>query len=69
MIEQLVQNISNDNIRDFFKRKLPSFTPETEELDYILPDNGYENFSDLIKSGSAEYDNSDELKKFRVIIM
>jgi len=64
MIEQLVQNISNDNIRDFFKRKLPSFTPETEELDYLLPDNGYENFSDLVKLGSAEYDNSDELMVF-----
>lgn len=63
MIDQLINNISNAGIQDFFRQKIPSFRPEEEEL-WIDKDQGYEEFSDFIKLGSAKFSDEDELLVF-----
>ena len=54
MMEKLIQNFSIKSIADFFKSKISSFSPNSENLDYIIDDNHFANFSDLQKIGEVE---------------
>ncbi|MBL7965654.1 MAG: Eco57I restriction-modification methylase domain-containing protein [Prolixibacteraceae bacterium] len=64
MIDQLIAQISPENITDYFRRKLPSFKPVTENLDHILSEKDFDQFSSLLKHGEVTYGNSDELMVF-----
>ncbi len=64
MIKQLIDNISEDAINSFFRRKINGYQINKDELDYIIPDNGYEKFTDLNKLGEWTYENTDELLVF-----
>jgi hypothetical protein len=64
LLQNLIAHFANETLQDFFKRKIPSFSPEEEELDHVIPENGYEAFSNLKKLGGAEYQNTDELLVF-----
>ncbi len=63
-IDNLIQNISPEIIQDFFKKKISSFRPEKEALDYVLKDADMEQFSGLTKLGEAAYDDTNELLVF-----
>jgi len=62
MIHHLIQNFSNQALRDFFKRKIPQFSPDEETFDHMIEE--YGQFSQLTKLGAAEYENTDELLVF-----
>ena len=64
MIDQLIAQISPENISNYFRRKLPTFKPVAETLDHILREKDYEEFSNLLKHGEVTYGNSDELLVF-----
>jgi hypothetical protein len=64
MINQLIDNISEKEINAFFRRNISGYQFEKDELDYIIPDKGYEQFSELNKLGEWSYENSDELLVF-----
>jgi hypothetical protein len=64
MIEELISKVSNNTINDFFRQKITSYRPEQEDLDHLLGDKDFDDFSDLIKLGEAAYDDSDELLVF-----
>jgi adenine-specific DNA-methyltransferase len=63
-MDKLIQNFSVKSIADFFKNKISSFSPNSENLNYILKDTEFEHFSDLQKIGEVEFINSDELIVF-----
>lgn len=63
-MDKLIQNFSIKSITDFFKNKISSFSPNSENLDYILKDADFAHFSDLQKIGEVEFNNSDELIVF-----
>ncbi|TVQ43049.1 MAG: class I SAM-dependent DNA methyltransferase, partial [Saprospirales bacterium] len=64
MIDTLIKQISNSKLQSFFQQKISSFRPELTDLTWIIPENGYEDFSELMKLGEAEYPNSEELLVF-----
>jgi hypothetical protein len=63
-MDKLIQNFSIKSVADFFKNKISSFSPNSENLDYILKDADFAHFSDLQKIGEVEFNNSDELIVF-----
>ena len=63
-MDKLIQNFSIKSVVDFFKNKISSFSPNSENLDYILKPTDFEHFSELKKIGEVEYNNSDELIVF-----
>lgn len=63
-MDKLIQNFSIKSVADFFKNKISSFSPNSENLDYILKDADFAHFSDLQKIGVVEFNNSDELIVF-----
>ncbi|RTY89447.1 restriction endonuclease [Flavobacterium sp. RSP46] len=63
-MDKLIQNFSIKSVADFFKNKISSFSPNRENLDYILKDKDFTHFSDLQKIGEVEFNNSDELIVF-----
>jgi type I restriction-modification system DNA methylase subunit len=64
MIDQLIAQISPENITNYFRRKLPTFKPVTENLDHVLREKDFDQFSNLLKHGEVTYGNSDELLVF-----
>ncbi len=64
MIDQLINHISPENISNYFRRKVSAFKPLTVNLTSILSDKDFAEFSNLLKIGEVEYDNSDELLVF-----
>ncbi len=64
MIDQLIAQISPENITEYFRRKLPTFKPVAETLDHILRETDFDQFSNLLKHGEVTYGNSDELLVF-----
>jgi adenine-specific DNA-methyltransferase len=64
MIEELINSISNKSINDFFRQKATSYRSEEEDLEHLLGDQEFEDFSNLTKLGEAEYDGTDELLVF-----
>ncbi len=64
MPDTLVARYSNAALQDFLRRKIPSFRLVQEDLDHLIPVNGYENFSRLTKLGEAGFDNADDLLVF-----
>ena len=64
LMDKLIQNFSIKSITDFFATKISSFSPNSENLDYILKDADFTLFSDLQKIGEVEFNNSDELIVF-----
>jgi adenine-specific DNA-methyltransferase len=64
MMEKLILNFSIKSIADFFKSKISSFSPNSENLDYIIDDNHFANFSDLQKIGEVEFKNAEDLLVF-----
>ena len=64
MIKQLIENISETEINSFFRRNINGYRIEKDELDYIIPDKGYEDFSEWNKLGEWTYENTDELLVF-----
>jgi hypothetical protein len=63
-MDKLIQNFSTKSVADFFKNKISAFSPNSENLDYILKDADFVNFSNLQKTGEVEFNNSDELIVF-----
>ena len=63
-MDKLIQKFSIKSVADFFKSKISSFSPNRENLDYILKDTDFTHFSDLQKIGEVEFNNSDELIVF-----
>lgn len=63
-MDKLIENFSVKSVADFFKNKIPSFSPNSENLDYILKDADFALFSNLKKIGEVEFNNSDELIVF-----
>jgi len=63
-MDKLIEYFSIKSVADFFKTKISSFSPNSENLDYILNDADFEHFSDLQKIGEVEFNNSDELIVF-----
>lgn len=63
-MDKLIQNFSIKSVADFFKNKISSFYPNSENLDYILKEADFALFSDLQKVGEVEFNNSDELIVF-----
>lgn len=63
-MDKLIQNFSIKSVADFFATKISSFSPNNENLDYILNDADFEHFSYLQKIGEVEFNNSDELIVF-----
>ncbi|MBW6533937.1 MAG: Eco57I restriction-modification methylase domain-containing protein [Mariniphaga sp.] len=61
MIDQLIQNISPETISNYFRKKVPAFKPLPENLNHILREQDFVEFSHLQKIGEVEYDNADEL--------
>lgn len=64
MIEQLINNISESEINSFFRRNISGYRIEKDELEYIIPETGYQQFSELNKLGEWTYENTDELLVF-----
>ena len=50
MIDQLIAQISPENISDYFRHKLPTFKPVTEHLDHLLQEKEFAEFSNLLNS-------------------
>lgn len=63
-MDNLIQNFSLKSVSDFFKTKIAAFKSNRENLNYIIAENNYSNFSDLQKIGEVEFNNSDELIVF-----
>ncbi|HEY9220920.1 MAG TPA: N-6 DNA methylase [Lutibacter sp.] len=63
-MDNLIHNFSIKSAADFFKFKISSFSPNSENFNYILSDNDFTNFTDLKKTGEVEFNNSDELIVF-----
>jgi adenine-specific DNA-methyltransferase len=63
-MDKLIQNFSIKSVTDFFKSKISSFSPNSENLDYIIEGNDFINFSNLQKVGEVAFNNSDELIVF-----
>ncbi len=64
MIDQLIHHISERTIHSFFRSKILQYKVNKEELDYLIPDQGYDKFSSLLKLGECTFENSDELLIF-----
>ncbi len=48
MIENLIANISNTTIQNFFKHKIAAYKPTVEDLNYIIEgEERFEQFSQL----------------------
>ncbi|MBE0422858.1 MAG: N-6 DNA methylase [Lutibacter sp.] len=60
-MDNLIHNFSIKSVADFFKSKISSFSPNSENFNYILTDKDFTNFTDLKKTGEVEFKNSDEL--------
>lgn len=60
-LNQLVTNIGKDTILQFFRRQISSFRTNEEDLSDSKPEQGYEDYSDLLKHGEAELGGGDEL--------
>lgn len=63
-LKHLLEGVSRDTVSAFFRRTIPSFKQEEEDLAHVIPDNGYEAFIELHKHGEAAYDDGDELLVF-----
>lgn len=61
-LNRLIENFSNNNLSDFFRRKQGSFIPDDDDLSYLLKPG--DDFSLLNKIGEVKYDNADELLVF-----
>lgn len=64
MIESIIQDISNNALQTYFSRTISSFRPEEESFDYVIKEEKFKAFSELIKLGEVEYENTDELLVF-----
>ena len=56
MIDQLIENISESEINSFFRRNINGYRIEKEELDHIIPQKGFEQFSELNKLDEWTYE-------------
>jgi len=54
MIDQLIQNISPETISAYFRKKVPAFKPVPENLNNILSEQNFAEFSHLQKTGEVE---------------
>lgn len=63
-MEKLIQEFSIKSVTDFFRSKIAAFSPNSENFNYIIADNQFDNFTDLQKLGEVEFNNSDELIVF-----
>ncbi|WP_255356426.1 Eco57I restriction-modification methylase domain-containing protein, partial [Weeksella sp. HMSC059D05] len=63
-MDKLIQTFSIKILADFFKKAISSFKNEEEDLDYIIEDKNFDQFSELTRIGNVEFKNSDELIVF-----
>ena len=54
MIDQLIQKISPETISNYFRKKVPAFKPVPENLNNILSEQNFAEFSHLQKTGEVE---------------
>lgn len=62
MINQLIANLNNGNIRFFFENKISSFKPEQEVFENLVSEE--KPYADPLKIGHAELNNHEELLVF-----
>lgn len=62
--DQLLDNLSIRSINDFFRRQISAFKIESEDLQDVVPEQGYDRFTELQKHGEVSYDDGDELLVF-----
>lgn len=60
-LNKLIESVTHETIKSFFRSKISSFVPDDEDLSHIL--SGVQ-FSQLKKLGEVVYDNTDELLVF-----
>ncbi len=63
-MDKLIEHFSVKSLTDFFFNKVSAFQKVTENMDYILDDKNFINFSELQKVGEVPFNNSDELIVF-----
>jgi len=63
-INQLINEISPDNITNYFQSKISSFRPEKEDLRDLLPEEDERKFTELTKHDAVELADHDELVVF-----
>ena len=63
-MEELIQNVSADNILKFFRNKISSFKPDVEDLTYTIKTAEFEKFTDVNKIGEAKFQNAEDLLIF-----
>ncbi|MFY7665019.1 Eco57I restriction-modification methylase domain-containing protein [Flavobacterium sp.] len=59
-----IQNFSVQLVGDFFFDKISSFRKISEDLNYILTENDFQRFSELIKIGEATFSDASDLLVF-----
>src|SRR5690606_34938256 len=63
MINTLIHNFSIQTLTDYLKRNA-GLKPEKEDLDYLIQDKNFSDFSELTRIGNVSFKNSDELIVF-----
>ena len=58
-INNLINHFSIENLTQFFRNIIPSFSPDEDEMDYLFEDDIYEKYESILKIGEAEIDNDD----------
>lgn len=62
-MDQLLNRFNTKSLSDYL-RKNANLKPKQEDLDYIIEEKNFEQFSDLKRIGNIEFGNSDELIVF-----
>ncbi len=59
--DELINNFSQENLKYFFRNKLPSFRASEEDYEHLFTNSILSNYADIIKLGEAELENSEEI--------
>lgn len=60
-MENLINQVSNNTIQNFFRRKSDSFTPTNQDYSHFISEENSGYISELTLLGTIEFDNADEL--------
>lgn len=63
-MEKLIQEFTIKSLSDFFKKSVPAFKNDIEDLNHYIGDKNFISFSELTRIGNLEFKNSDELIVF-----
>lgn len=63
-MEKLIQEFTIKSLSDFFKKSVPAFKNDIEDLNHYTEEKNFISFSELTRVGNLEFKNSDELIVF-----